>query len=566
MVKLSVIVHVFNTEKYLGRCLESVINQTFKDIEIICINDGASDSSQDILNDYATKDERFIIINPENSEAVSRSLGIDMANGEYLFFLDADGWLELDAFEKLYENAKSNDSDIVLFNSIEQNISSKIYKTSFLKENNIQFDNDMDFQIKSMILAKRISHVPEILYNHDKSSPQLIKSDCNTSLINFNNVEEFLKQNNLWDEFRLNFYEFKIKELKTNLSAVSDEYKEEYYNEMRKEFIKMDVSFNELKTFPTSVYKFYMLILNVENYISYKRFHKLKGSPFKYYVNKKLVQEEIDKFNEIGITENKRNPKIIVSLTSFPKRMTDIHFCLYSLLKQNFKPDEVILWLSEEEFPNKENDLPESVLSLRKNGLSIKWCENIRSYKKLIPCLREYPDDFIVTADDDIFYPENWLECLWQYHLKYPDCVISQRSRKIEVDSNNSFKPYETWKLIKNDVKESYLNLCTCGSGTLFFPDSLSENVVKQEIFQKISPTSDDLWFWAMAVLNKVKIKAIPNSNMLYLCYVNYARDFGFLEEKTLYHFNSVGGNTSNFNNILSCFPEILDIINQERE
>ena len=90
MVKLSVIIPVYNDEKYLRECLDSVCNQTLDDIEIICINDGSTDSSPEILNEYSQADERIIIINQENrGPAASRNNGLDIAKGEYIAFLDA---------------------------------------------------------------------------------------------------------------------------------------------------------------------------------------------------------------------------------------------------------------------------------------------------------------------------------------------------------------------------------------------------------------------------------------------------------------------------------------------
>ncbi len=91
MPKVSIIVPVYNVEKYLSTCLDSLINQTLKDIEIICINDGSTDNSLNILNEYAQKDTRIIVINKENSGPGScRNLGIEKATGEYIQFVDSD--------------------------------------------------------------------------------------------------------------------------------------------------------------------------------------------------------------------------------------------------------------------------------------------------------------------------------------------------------------------------------------------------------------------------------------------------------------------------------------------
>lgn len=103
MVEISVVVPVYNVETYLEECLNSIINQTFSDIEIICINDGSTDSSLDILNDYSKKDDRIKIINQENKGlGATRNKGIDLAKGKYIFFIDSDDYIELNTFFELH--------------------------------------------------------------------------------------------------------------------------------------------------------------------------------------------------------------------------------------------------------------------------------------------------------------------------------------------------------------------------------------------------------------------------------------------------------------------------------
>ena len=111
---ISLIIPVYNVENYLRQCLDSIINQTLKEIEIICINDGSTDSSKQILEEYALKDERIKIINQKNKGAgAARNSGIDAATGEYIGFVDSDDWVNLDAFEKLYNKITRENVDIV---------------------------------------------------------------------------------------------------------------------------------------------------------------------------------------------------------------------------------------------------------------------------------------------------------------------------------------------------------------------------------------------------------------------------------------------------------------------
>ena len=112
--KLSVIIPIYNTEKYLHKCLDSVCNQTLQDIEIICVNDCSPDNSLEILKEYAQTDNRIKIINFSQNKgaAVARNTAIDEAKGEYIGFVDSDDYIDLDFYEKLYERAKKDDADI----------------------------------------------------------------------------------------------------------------------------------------------------------------------------------------------------------------------------------------------------------------------------------------------------------------------------------------------------------------------------------------------------------------------------------------------------------------------
>ena len=114
MAKISVVVPVYNVEKYLKECINSIINQTLEDIEIICVNDGSTDSSLEILNDYAKKDSRIIVINKSNSGyGHTMNMGLNAASGEYIGIIESDDFADKNMFEDLYKLAKEYDADIV---------------------------------------------------------------------------------------------------------------------------------------------------------------------------------------------------------------------------------------------------------------------------------------------------------------------------------------------------------------------------------------------------------------------------------------------------------------------
>lgn len=162
-------------------------------------------------------------------------------------------------------------------------------------------------------------------------------------------------------------------------------------------------------------------------------------------IDKQEIDALLAKKKFVGLNKSPRAEKVIVSLTSYKPRINDVKYAVYSLLNQTLPPDKLILWLDEDSFPQREENLPRDLLRLRKFGLTIDWCENLRPYKKLIPVLEKYPDDIIVTADDDIFYRPDWLKILYDEHLKYPDCVVAHRAHRMRLDTRGNIYPYVMW-------------------------------------------------------------------------------------------------------------------------
>lgn len=214
-IKVSVIIPVYNVEKYLHECLDSVVNQTLKEIEIICVDDGSTDGSLSILQEYADNDSQVIVIkNKENSGlSITRNNGLDIAKGEYVYFLDSDDKIELDSLEVLFNKAKSDNLDILYFDGIAffenidllkgaewelEEFSSKAYfngvynghemfsqlintnsykayagtqmlRRKFLLDNNLYFKpkilfEDNIFTFKTILTAKRVGHIKKECY------------------------------------------------------------------------------------------------------------------------------------------------------------------------------------------------------------------------------------------------------------------------------------------------------------------------------------------------------------------------------------------------------------------
>src|SRR5574344_70864 len=214
-IKISVIIPVYNVEKYLRKCLNYLVNQTLKDIEIICINDGSTDSSLNILNEYAKNDSRFIIISEKNQgQGVARNRGIKIACGKYIVFVDPDDWIELNALEILYSKFNDTNADVIHFDYEDYNeifhktrlrsfykhalkklkynlkknsyyswynfkdnclsditvmVWNRAYSTKFIKENNIKFaesrfGEDHIFTLACLLSAQKIYYLNKYLY------------------------------------------------------------------------------------------------------------------------------------------------------------------------------------------------------------------------------------------------------------------------------------------------------------------------------------------------------------------------------------------------------------------
>lgn len=128
-IAVSIIVPVYNAEKYLVKCLDSVVNQTLKNVEIILVDDGSTDSSSDICKNYAEKDERIVYFKKENEGlAAARQDGMERASGEYIGFVDSDDWLELNMYERMYSVAKEENADVIFCNAfLDENVKDKIH-------------------------------------------------------------------------------------------------------------------------------------------------------------------------------------------------------------------------------------------------------------------------------------------------------------------------------------------------------------------------------------------------------------------------------------------------------
>lgn len=319
MVKVSIIIPVYNPGKLFEKCIDSALNQTLKDIEVICINDGSIDGSIDILNENT--DFRLKIFNQKNQGAgKARNKGIDEASGEFIIFLDADDWIENDMCEKLYSHAKRLNCDLVLFDTIwyfknnkknhvqyfNENIVekdfifnhdfvkdkivnpslgviwSKFYKTSLIKENKIRFStykiyNDVVFHFKSMLKAERISYYSETFYHYTKTNQASLQNSFRWGKYEslwfyvMLEIRDFLEENNLIEDFKDEFVNYSMKSFKNKLDWTQKDYQEEYFSKIKFFYETMNLKNNDLNKLPFDYYTFYIHVINCNDYEEFKQ-------------------------------------------------------------------------------------------------------------------------------------------------------------------------------------------------------------------------------------------------------------------------------------------------------
>lgn len=300
MVKVSVIIPVFNGDTYLKRCLESLKIQTLEDIEFICINDGSTDKSLEIMEEYAATDSRFVIINQDNQgQGIARNNGIDAVKGEFIGFVDADDFVESDMFEKLYNAAVKHDVDCVhsnynvVYSSInksqESNLTdamntrmgknilyydiptyiedikanlitlfsgpvwNKIYKTSVIKTHGIKFpqckmQEDTCFNVFSHFYFKRFVIIKEKFYTYYVNAQSISTGVSQNHFEIFKALEEmknFLIQNSFFEKNKNYYEDYVYLMFLLHAPHIAEEQRNEFLL-MFKQYLQED-KFNHLK-------------------------------------------------------------------------------------------------------------------------------------------------------------------------------------------------------------------------------------------------------------------------------------------------------------------------------
>lgn len=310
---VSIIVPIYNVEQYLEKCIDSIINQTLKDIEIILVDDGSPDNCGQICDEYAKKDNRIKVIHKENGGLSSaRNAGLKIATGEYIGFIDSDDYIELNMYEELYNIAKENNIDIVSCNY--NRIAKEIRKSEiYLPANKVIIKNEINDLIKKSNYNKMLWYVWKALYKRE-----IIEK------INFIekpiiedtpfNLEAYLKSNSIYhlDKPLYNY-------IHRENSIMCEPYKKDLILKLNNQYIE---KLNIYKKYNLSGYEEDLYLNNMchlmpmilDNVKNHKVSLKDKIKEYKYIRNCQFV---IDTFNNISVFEIKTKVKYLVLLLKF---------------------------------------------------------------------------------------------------------------------------------------------------------------------------------------------------------------------------------------------------------
>lgn len=563
----SVVVPTYNAEQYLEACLDSIINQTLQEIEIICIDDGSTDNTLNILKKYASIDERIHIYQQQNLGAgAARNLGIKKANGTYLYFADADDYCDKFLLEKSVTKAENKNADIVVFdyyrfndvtkdrcyyNGLNRSILdkpedcfsyqdypdyiceiinptpwNKLISREFINKNQIYFmplstTNDITFATIAAIKASKIAYIPEPLYYYRIGQANTITQKKRDNLNNIIkavlDVDRQSKKLIYYEDIEVSLRTFIAKNL----------------------FVGLDRYAGDIDTVKATEY--YIKMGNI--FSSYLLFL----IPGKDYTTSKQLNLRIEKCKQKAYErfEFAYAPKIIVSLTSYPKRIKNVYKTLASIYRQTKKPDKVILWLSQEQFIR--HKLPKELEEFKSWGLEIRYVSgDLKSHKKYYYAMQEFPEDIIITIDDDLVYSEDMIESLFKSYLKFPKAVSAMRTHLMLVDAYGNIEPYVRWhKDYTRIIHQPCMQLlATTGAGTLFPPHCLCKKAFDVFAIKNVALYADDLWIKMMLVLTNTPIVLAYDSPQL-----NYIEGS---QEEALWHYNvKKGGNDIQLNTIL---------------
>lgn len=229
-----------------------------------------------------------------------------------------------------------------------------------------------------------------------------------------------------------------------------------------------------------------------------------------FFPNKILIQHNSIRELRNGLNKQQRSERVVVSLTSFPPRFKNLHWCLKSLLLQTYKPDRIVVYLGSD--ASRDMMTPQMV-ELERYGVEYKFDakKNLKPHKKYFYSMQEEKTAIIITVDDDSVYPCNTIKSLMKIHKKYPDSICARRVHQIVRKIDGSFAPYQEWKQECRAIKEPSRDLIAVGVGGVLYPGGcLGDEAFDDKKFMKLCPGTDDIWLKFMEMQQNRSVVWVP--------------------------------------------------------
>lgn len=515
---------------FLKETIASLREQTYENFEAIFIDIGSEDGSCDVLRSEAESDSRFHLLAWDcTGTGAARNRALSAAGGAYVVFLESGDQFHPRLLERMYLTAREQQADIVACNHIRFAASgrefpqtgirtewlpagtcvfshrdcpdfvlriagpmvwNKLFRRTFLEDRNLRFDpvsgfEDLSFVAVGMACAERIAFVTDVLVRSRMLPPcrepdlGALQTAVDSALRQMDALPHRDALDNAVARFVVDAY---IPVMKKYISDFNTPFAGQLYRLAHETFAGEPFAQLQMQQLHNS--ELYREFLTVQKH-SYEAMRKLRAK------------------------------RLIVSVTSYPRRIGVTGKALQSIYAQTKKPDEVILWLAEEQFPAKESELPDDLVRMvRENRLTIRWCSDLRSHKKYFYAFQEYPDDLVVTIDDDLEYSPRMLSQLYASYLLYPEAVSAVRTHLMVLSGDNVLLPYAQW----GNELDAVLNvpsmqlMATSGAGTLHPPGLFRKEFFDWQVITATCPHADDLWLKAMELMSDVPVvQAVPN-------------------------------------------------------
>ena len=512
---LTVFTTLYNVAEYLPRFFQCMKKQTFSDYILLLIDDGSEDNTLKVCESYAKKDQRIRGEHiPHKGITAARNYAISLIGTPFAASADGDDIYGPDYLLHLMEAQKKYDADLV--------ISRVAYCSEELRRSSVQEErgellirkNDYPDMLPVLLEDRRLnylyaklfrSHIlkttfveEDVLQGSDtmfccqyvtKADSIVLIDDLDTNYIRYSSrsvtsrrgADEFERYRRIQDTITNTFREAGF--LNADMQRVIDGRVFESSLWALSSIAKADVSVREAEKRVQAIFK---------SRIYMEAYHRQKGN---------LAQFRFHVVDPGSVDYPDKDSRIIVSMTSFPYRISYVPKVLETIYAQTRKADEVILWLATEQFPDQM--LPEELVNLEQEGkLTIRWCDDdLMSHKKYFYAFREFPDDLIITIDDDLYYRETLIENLFRSFLINP-CAVSAARAHMMMFEEGEIVPYKDWLYeYSHKVGEaSMLLFATSGAGTLFPAYLFNQGLLDKDVIIEKCLHADDIWLKMLQV------------------------------------------------------------------